>query len=150
MTKAISDVLVTLADPTSPEKLFKQADIVKECTRLLAKDSLWTQAIEQNKEQAKAFHLDSLIGSVDTNLKKIGVTMGAVIMSRVANLELAEVVSEDYSMEKINQTLLKFVLNQNIKMRLHFDDNIDDVYEEFNKFEKKSGKEIKHLNAKLE
>lgn len=36
--------------------------------------------------------------------------MGSLIMLKVPSLELSDIVSDDYSMEKISQALLKYVL----------------------------------------
>jgi hypothetical protein len=54
--------------------------------------------------------LDTLILSNDQNISKIGVNMGSLIMLKVPNLELSDVVSDDFSMEKISQALVKYVL----------------------------------------
>jgi hypothetical protein len=98
------------------------AELVKECTRLLVKDKAWIDAIEEDKHLAGVFKLDRLIQSSDSIVRKVGVNMGAVLMSRVSCLELADIVEEDHSMEKIGQALLKFVLNQHLKLRQHYDD----------------------------
>lgn len=85
--------------------------IVKECARLLARDELWRQAIANTKRYAKFFFLDALIGHAETSYRKIGEAMGALLMVRIPSLELSDIVNEDYSMEKINQAILKFVIN---------------------------------------
>jgi hypothetical protein len=47
-----------------------------------------------------------LIKSPVRAIKRIGIAMGAVIISRVVEIEIEELVNDDYSMEKINQYLL--------------------------------------------
>ena len=83
---------------------------MKECTRLFSTDSPWHEAIENNKPLAKSFHLDPLIQQPNPVIKRVGITMGATIMMRVPKIDLAEVVNNDYSMDKINQGLLKYVI----------------------------------------
>jgi hypothetical protein len=88
LLRILGDVIRTLTVKPSPEKLTKHADIVKECTRLLARDKYWHKALESNKARAKVFALDNLICSKEPNVSKIGITMGAVLVSRVSNVEL--------------------------------------------------------------
>lgn len=57
------------------------------------------------------FHLDALLKSTNEQFKQVGVSMGAILMVKVPDLELADIVSDDYSMEKINQALLKYIIN---------------------------------------
>ena len=56
---------VSKYDPKFPQREANHADIVKECTRLFVRDKLWQKTLEGNKAFAKAFYLDSLIGSND-------------------------------------------------------------------------------------
>ena len=108
-------------DPKFPQREANHADIVKECTRLFVRDKLWQKTLEGNKAFAKAFYLDSLIGSNDPEIKKIGEAMGSLMMVKISNLELADIVNEDYSMEKINQALTKYFINSQVKMRTRID-----------------------------
>jgi hypothetical protein len=84
------------------ESLKLNAEIVKECTRLFANDNLWHKSFESNRSLRSSFNLDPLIHSKDAIIRQIGLTMGAVIMSRVVNAELVDIVSSEYSMEKIS------------------------------------------------
>ena len=104
MMQVLKTVLTTLSkyDPKFPLRQANHADIVKECTRLFVNDSLWQKTIEANKPLAKAFFLDALISSEDPNIKKVGEAMGSLLMVKLPSLELADVVDDDYSMEKIN------------------------------------------------
>jgi hypothetical protein len=112
---------VSKYDPKFPKREANHADIVKECTRLFVRDKLWQKTLEGNKTFAKAFFLDSLIGSNDPEIKKIGEAMGSMMMVRISNLELADIVDDDYSMEKINQALTKYFINSQVKMRTRID-----------------------------
>lgn len=85
--------------------------IVQECTRLMARDELWRQAISNTKRFAKFFFLDALIGHAETSFRRIGESMGALLMAKIPSLELSDIVNDDYSMEKINQALLKYIIN---------------------------------------
>jgi hypothetical protein len=78
--------------------------IVLEMQRLLSLDSNnnLSKAIEQSPQLAMVFQLDILIKAEDFNLKRIGIAMGALLMTRVTNLDLSHVVHEDYCMEKIS------------------------------------------------
>lgn len=56
--------------------------------------------------------------------------MGAILMVKVPDLELSDIVSEDYSMEKINQALIKYMLNshvKNAKRLMSHDEHLDDL-----------------------
>lgn len=75
--------------------------------------------------------------------------MGGLLMTTVQSLELSDIVKYDYSMEKINQALLKYVINSNIKLRDHYDNQIDDVHERFTFFELTSGKVLKSLESQV-
>jgi len=84
---------------------------VRECARLFANDILWQNAIKENKAFAKAFFLDALIEQEeDLSFRKTGQAMGALLMVKIPELELPDIVNEDYSMEKINQAIMKTVL----------------------------------------
>jgi hypothetical protein len=85
--------------------------IVSEFIRLLQSWDPWPGVMDQNKHLARSFKLDALIACPDPTMKKIGLTMGALLMVKVTNLELSEVVDSDYSMEKINQSILKYVIS---------------------------------------
>lgn len=47
--------------------------------------------------------------------------MGSLMMVKISNLELVDIVDEDYSMEKINQALTKYFINSQVKMRTRID-----------------------------
>lgn len=66
--------------------------------------------------------------------------MGAVIMTKVQNLDLSDIVNSDFSMEKISQALLKYVLNSEAKMRQYFDDQIDEVHDRISQVARKRRK----------
>jgi hypothetical protein len=84
---------------------------VRECARLFTNDILWQNAIKENKAFAKAFFLDALIEQEqDLSFRKTGQAMGALLMVKIPELELSDIVNEDYSMEKINQAIMKTVL----------------------------------------
>jgi len=84
---------------------------VRECARLFTNDILWQNAIKENKAFAKAFFLDALIEQEeDLSFRKTGQAMGALLMVKIPELELPDIVNEDYSMEKINQAIMKTVL----------------------------------------
>lgn len=84
---------------------------MRECARLFANDILWQNAIKENKAFAKAFFLDALIEQEeDLSFRKTGQAMGALLMVKIPELELPDIVNEDYSMEKINQAIMKTVL----------------------------------------
>jgi hypothetical protein len=84
---------------------------VRECARLFNNDILWQNAIKENKAFAKAFFLDALIEQEeDLSFRKTGQAMGALLMVKIPELELPDIVNEDYSMEKINQAIMKTVL----------------------------------------
>ena len=117
--------LITPGMTKLPNTIYIHADIVKECMRLFAKDTLWHKAIQQNAEFARKFQLDTLILSNDQNISKIGVNMGSLIMLKVPNLELSDVVSDDFSMEKISQALVKYVLTTMAKQKRNYDEEID-------------------------
>ena len=51
--------------------------------------------------------------------------MGSLIMLKVPNLELSDVVSDDFSMEKISQALVKYVLTTMAKQKRNYDEEID-------------------------
>lgn len=53
--------------------------------------------------------------------------MGSLIMLKVPSLELSEVVSNDFSMEKISQALLKYVLTNIAKQKRNYDEEIDSL-----------------------
>lgn len=56
--------------------------------------------------------------------------MGAILMVKVPDLELCDIVSDDYSMEKIHQALTKYVLNsqiKNAKQLMSHDEHLDDL-----------------------
>lgn len=113
LSKVLGVVMKTLITPGMtklPNTIYIHADIVKECLRLFAKDTLWQKALDLNHDFAKKFQLDTLITSNDMNISKIGINMGSLIMLKVPSLELSDIVSDDYSMEKISQALLKYVL----------------------------------------
>lgn len=134
MMQVLKTVLSTISkyDPKFPLRQSNHADIVKECTRLLVKDTIWHKTIETNKNFAKDFYLDSLISSEDANIKKIGEAMGSLLMVKIPNLELDDIVDEDYSMEKINQALLKYLINTQVKFRLrveHAEHDIEELHE---------------------
>jgi hypothetical protein len=67
--------------------------------------------IEQNHKLARVFQLDGLICSKDKTVQNIGVNLGALIIQEVQSVSLADIVDSDFSMEKINQAILKYVLN---------------------------------------
>ena len=55
--------------------------------------------------------LDALIEQEeDLSFRKTGQAMGALLMVKIPELELPDIVNEDYSMEKINQAIMKTVL----------------------------------------
>lgn len=84
---------------------------MRECARLFTNDILWQNAIKENKAFAKAFFLDALIEQEeDLSFRKTGQAMGALLMVKIPELELPDIVNEDYSMEKINQAIMKTVL----------------------------------------
>jgi len=82
---------------------------------------------------ARSFHLDSLLKSGNEQFKKVGESMGAILMVKVPDLELPDIVTDDYSMEKINQALIKYVLNsqiKNAKQIASHDEHLDDLQAE--------------------
>lgn len=129
--QVLKTVLSTISkyDPKFPDRQSNHADIVKECIRLLVKDTVWHKTIETNKNLAKNFFLDSLISSDDPKIKKIGETMGSLLMVKIPLLELDDIVDEDYSMEKINQAMLKYFINSQIKFREKIEQNEHDIEE---------------------
>lgn len=88
---------------------------------------------------AKVFMLELLIKSNNKQVSKTGMGMGALILIRVTDLELADVVEDDYCMEKINQAMLKYLINSNKKLLTHFDDSIEDLHDRCSEIEKKQG-----------
>jgi hypothetical protein len=44
-------------------------------------------------------------------MKKIGITMGVLLMTGTPGLELQDVVDDDYCMEKINQALVRYIID---------------------------------------
>ena len=113
LSKVLGVVMKTLITPGMtklPNTIYIHADIVKECMRLFSKDTLWHKAIEKEHDFASKFQLDTLITANDQNISKIGINMGALLILKVPALELSEVVNDDFSMEKISQALLKYVL----------------------------------------
>jgi hypothetical protein len=102
----------------------------------LAKDKLWAAIFDKNKALTRIFKLDQLILSNDMNVRKVGTHMGAVLMSRVLSLDLTDISDNDTVMERINQTMLKFVVSQHNRLRNHYDAQIDEVHDRFSEFEK--------------
>lgn len=89
----------------------KHADIINECTRLFSRDTMWIRVMAKNKKLVKMFCLDPLIQATEFNYRKIGVNMGALIMMKVPAVELTDVVTTDFAMEKIGQWLIKFLVD---------------------------------------
>ena len=46
--------------------------------------------------------MDALINSQYEETFKIGITMGSLLMMRIPNIALTNIVEDDFSMEKIN------------------------------------------------
>jgi hypothetical protein len=44
--------------------------------------------------------------------------MGALIMMKIPNLELSDVVNTDFAMEKIGHGLIKYVIDSNARVRI--------------------------------
>lgn len=98
---------------------------------------------------ARVFQLDALIGSSDQNVRKIGVSMGAVIMSRVADIELEQIVEKESSMQRISHGVLKYVVSSQRKMLLYCADQLDDVHERFTQFEESTDALISNFQSKI-
>jgi hypothetical protein len=125
LTVKLGEVIGTLAKKVSPARMTKHADIVRECTRLIAHDEDWIEAIEANMQLARMFNLDLLICSPDANVRQVGVNMGAALLISVQGLEVEGVVTRDYSKEKINQTLTCQILQSNFDIRQSVDEKFD-------------------------
>jgi hypothetical protein len=153
LTKAIGAIISKLAetkDHKVHDRLAKHADLVREVTRLFANDKFWHKEMEANKAMAKLFRLDPLIQSNNPTVRKIGYTMGAVLMTRVTSIDLVDIVDTDFAMEKINQCLCKYIINQHYKLREHFDDQFDEVHDRLSDFQKKLNRDINKINEALE
>lgn len=58
-----------------------------------------------------------MINASEFNFRKIGVNMGALIMMKVPNIDLLDVVYTDFAMEKIGHALIKYVLSTNTRQK---------------------------------
>lgn len=69
--------------------------------------------------------------------------MGAILMVKVPDLELSDIVSDDYSMEKINQALIKYILNSQIKNQKQLnshEEHLDELQAKMTEFDEKIDK----------
>lgn len=154
ITKVLRTVLkrVSEYDPNYPEHPNHHADIVKECTRLLKDDERWLKAFESNPSMAKSFHLDALIAYPNEEYRKIGENMGALLMVKVPSLEVSDIANEDYSMAKISEALVRYVLNSQAKQQHIFEREINELRENqkqlMNRDHSKIQKEISDLHAR--
>jgi hypothetical protein len=62
----------------------------------------WIEIMASDLSFASALQLDPLILSQDMTVRKVAVTMGALIMTKVPGIRLEEIVSDEFSMNKIN------------------------------------------------
>jgi uncharacterized phage infection (PIP) family protein YhgE len=58
--------------------------------------------------------------------------MGALIMMKVPNMELSDVVTSDFAMEKIGHGLIKYVIDSNARVRIqHYDKQLEKMADRF-------------------
>lgn len=117
MTDVLSIALqrVSQYHPRMPEREFLHASIVKECSRLLSSDELWHNVFKNEAKYLKIFNLDALFGQEDPAAKKVAESMGSLLMIKVPNIDLSDIVDEDYSMEKISQSLLRLLMTSSVR-----------------------------------
>jgi len=89
-------------DPRYPERPNYHASIVKECTRLLAIDELWQVSLAKNRQDIKGFHLDALIASEDEKKRRVGQEMAALIMVKVPDVDLSEIIHSSAAVANIS------------------------------------------------
>lgn len=77
--------------------------------------------------------------------------MGSLLMVKIPDLEVRDICEDDFSMEKISQAMLKYILNNLIRVRERADDHddtIDDLQNQINALATKVAKPVPNLNVK--
>jgi hypothetical protein len=137
-----------LVSPSAdPANVQKHAVVVAELTRIFANDKVWYKLIEDNKQFAKVFQLDSLILCPDPAIHRIGVRMGSLIMARVKNIEFVDVVTHEESKSSITFAIIKYIVDLSFFMRDRLDDEVNELHDradEFEEFILESHDKLKH------
>ena len=61
--------------------------------------------------------------------------MGALLMTKTPGLELHDVARDEYSMEKISQSLIKYVIDSYVRLKDYVDGEIDEVHDHYEEIE---------------
>lgn len=69
------------------------------------------------------FFLDELINSENEVYNRIGEAMGSLLMVKIPDIEVRDIVQDDFSMEKITQAVMKYLLNNHTKLRTRVDEH---------------------------
>ena len=67
--------------------------------------------LRKDKSLIGALQIEALIASSSVESKRVGANMGAMLISKYPFLELTDLVTSEYSMEKITQTLVRNILD---------------------------------------
>ena len=107
--------------------------------RLLAYDKIhWLKAMETNPALANVFLLDLLINANNVNMKKIGVSLGVLLITKVSNFQISDIVQDDRSVMQITSSILRYLIKAQRTFQDYVEDEIDDVHERINIFEQKT------------
>jgi hypothetical protein len=135
LLKVVYSVLTLLVESEIEDKISLHAGVVAEMIRLFQANEAWCKVLAKNKQLAKAFQLDSLILNDDEEAINVGVSMGAMILVKVANLEPEDIVSEDLSKEKIHRGMIRYVAGIHGNMKSYFADAVTTIHDRCSQLE---------------
>ena len=97
--------------------------------RIFTQDIGWQAEIAKDPTLAKGFQLDFLINSEDVPNRKVGISMGVLLMMKLSKLQLEDFVDEDYSMIKINQAMTRFYTSYQTRSEreIQFEERVKEI-----------------------
>jgi hypothetical protein len=69
--------------------------------------------------------------SKDINHVKVGEALGSLLLTKIPDIELRDIVDEDLSQQRISHIMLKYIMTNNVRMKNHMTE-IDERMEELN------------------